>query len=129
MKTILKISNALLLLGIILLACHLGSPSARGRVELGDNPANEFIRGDANDDGVVILSDPIRILSMLFQGGGNLYCEDSADANDDGEINLTDPILILQTLFDGNVGGISAPYPYRGFDPTSDDMHCKDFEG
>ena len=88
-----------------------------------------FVRGDANDDGVVNLSDPIRILSMLFQGGGNLYCEDSADANDDGEINLTDPILILQTLFDGNVGGISAPYPYRGFDPTSDDMHCKDFEG
>ena len=88
-----------------------------------------FVRGDANDDGVVNLSDPIRILSMLFQGGGNLYCEDSADANDDGEINLTDPILILQTLFDGNVGGISAPYPYRGFDPTSDEMHCKDFEG
>ena len=88
-----------------------------------------FVRGDANDDGLVNLSDPIRILSMLFQGGGNLYCEDSADANDDGEINLTDPILILQTLFDGNVGGISAPYPYRGFDPTSDDMHCKDFEG
>jgi len=88
-----------------------------------------FVRGDANDDGVVNLSDPIRILSMLFQGGGNLYCEDSADANDDGEINLTDPILILRTLFDGNVGGISAPYPYRGFDPTSDEMHCKDFEG
>ena len=88
-----------------------------------------FVRGDANDDGVVNLSDPIRILSMLFQGGGNLYCDDSADANDDGTINLTDPILILQTLFDGNVGGISAPYPYRGFDPTSDDMHCKDFEG
>ena len=87
-----------------------------------------FVRGDANDDGVVNLSDPIRILSMLFQGGGNLYCEDSADANDDGEINLTDPILILRTLFDGNIGGISAPYPYRGFDPTSDDMHCKDFE-
>jgi len=88
-----------------------------------------FVRGDANDDGVVNLSDPIRVLSMLFQGGGNLYCEDSADANDDGVINLTDPILILRTLFDGNVGGIIAPYPYRGFDPTPDELLCKDFEG
>ena len=57
MKTILKISNALLLVGIILLAGHLGSPSARGRVELGDNPANEFIRGDSNDDGILNISD------------------------------------------------------------------------
>ena len=66
---------------------------------------------------------------MLFQGGGSLYCEDSADANDDGVINLTDPILILRTLFDGNLGGIIAPYPYRGFDPTPDELLCKDFEG
>ena len=88
-----------------------------------------FVRGDANDDGVVNLSDPIRVLSMLFQGGGSLYCEDSADANDDGVINLTDPILILRTLFDGNVGGIIAPYPYRGFDPTPAELLCKDFEG
>ncbi len=68
MKTILKISNALLLLGIILLAGHLGSPTARGRVELGDNPANEFIRGDANDDGILNISDAVFTLSFLFIG-------------------------------------------------------------
>ena len=87
-----------------------------------------FLRGDTNDDGVVNLSDPVRVLSVLFQGSGALYCEDAADANDDGTINLTDPILMLRTLFDGTAG-ISAPYPYRGFDPTPDELHCKDFEG
>ena len=87
-----------------------------------------FLRGDTNDDGVVNLSDPVRILSVLFQGSEALYCEDAADANDDGTINLTDPILMLRTLFDGTAG-ISAPYPYRGFDPTPDELHCKDFEG
>lgn len=124
MKTILKISNALLLLGIILLACHLGSPTARGRVELGDNPANEFIRGDANDDGILNISDAVFTLSFLFIGDEQPECLTATDANDDGAANITDVILLLNFLFMGS-DAPAAPFPEPGEDPTPD-LGCRE---
>ncbi len=100
-KTLYNTVNAFLLLGILLLAYHLNSPSARGRVEFGDNPVNDFIRGDSNDDGELNVSDAVFTPAFLFIGDEQPECLAANDTNDDGEINITDVIRTLNFLFLG----------------------------
>ena len=69
------------------------------RAELGPGayrpPGVRFIRGDANSDGKVNLSDAICALSFLFLGEGPCAaprCLSALDADDTGTILLSDPI-------------------------------------
>jgi hypothetical protein len=90
----------------------------------GAGPAEpaRFRRGDADGDGRVTISDPIRVLGRLFLGGEPLACEDAADSDDDGALNLTDPIAVLRYLFQGGEPP-RAPGPEKcGADPTEDDL-------
>ncbi|MBN1443168.1 MAG: hypothetical protein JXA90_10685 [Planctomycetes bacterium] len=81
-----------------------------------------FRRGDADDSGSVNLTDAIRILQALFQGGQQPACPDSADADDSGQVNLTDAVNILQHLFQGG-GAPAPPGPTDcGEDPTDDTL-------
>jgi hypothetical protein len=80
-----------------------------GRIVAGSDSG--FIRGDADGNRQMEISDPIRILGRLFLGDPPISCEDAADANDDGEIDLTDPIFILDRLFRG---GDALPPPGPG---------------
>ncbi len=82
-----------------------------------------FVRGDANDDGGVNLSDAIYTLEYLFQGGPVPACEDAADVNDDADLNLSDAVYLILHLF---VSGAppAAPYPDAGLDPTPDGVRC-----
>jgi hypothetical protein len=84
----------------------------------------KFIRGDANDDGITNISDPITVLRYLFQGSSSLNCENSGDMNDDGVLNITDPIGLLGYLFQGGFTPPPAPFPDCGTDPTYDDVTC-----
>jgi hypothetical protein len=87
----------------------------------------EFLRGDANTDGTLSISDGLAIRRFLFNGDRPPTCLDSADANDDGQINVTDYIMILNHLF---LGGPPLPEPFEtiGFDPTTDDrIHCAEY--
>lgn len=79
-----------------------------------------FLRGDANNDGRVDLSDPIAVLLHLFDTNP-LSCPDAADANDDGDLNLGDPVFLLGYLF-AEEQAPSAPWPGCGEDPTDDDL-------
>ena len=58
-----------------------------------------FVRGDANIDRLLDISDPVKILLYLFVGDGPLSCEDAADANDDGQIDVSDAVTLLNALF------------------------------
>jgi len=87
-------------------------------------PRDAFIRGDANRDGKVSITDPLVTLAYLFRAGGVPRCEDGADADDDGRITITDAITILQYLF---LGGAILPAPgtaYPWYDPTPDSLTC-----
>jgi hypothetical protein len=84
--------------------------------------AGTFIRGDANLDGVLNITDPVRTLNGLFAGQG-IPCEDASDANDDGRVNITDPVATLGHLFQG-ASAPPAPFPDPGPDPTPDDLTC-----
>lgn len=82
-----------------------------------------FVRGDANGDLAVDISDPIAVLWRLFAGGPELPCDDAADANDDGSVDLSDAARIVAFLFRA---GPEAPPPAGacGLDPTPDALAC-----
>lgn len=87
-------------------------------VEFGVLETGRFIRGDANLDGTVDVSDPLRVLLHLF-GGMPLECEDAGDANDDELLNLTDVLSILGYLFQQGPPPPS-PFPDPGTDPGAE---------
>jgi hypothetical protein len=82
-----------------------------------------FLRGDANGDETVDISDPQRTLNHLFLGSGQPACFDAADANDDGTLNIADAIFTLAYLFSSG-SAPSPPFPAAGLDPTEDAMGC-----
>jgi len=88
--------------------------------------AVDFIRGDANSDGVLTISDAYASLSVLFLGRENLECSSAGDANVDGSLNIADPVYSLTNLF---LGGqpLLAPYPSAGPDPTPDSISCETY--
>ncbi|MGE3164118.1 MAG: proprotein convertase P-domain-containing protein [Planctomycetota bacterium] len=88
-------------------------------------PSPRFLRGDANSDGLVDISDPIAVLSSLFSSPPLvLVCADAADANDSGTMNIADAITLLSFLFQGSPSQFPLPFPTCGTDPTSDMLGC-----
>ena len=79
----------------------------------------KYIRGDANSDGTLDLSDGVYILQFLFLGGPGLECPESGDVNDDDKGDLSDAVFLLQFLFLGGAR-IPAPHPDPGVDPDGD---------
>ena len=83
----------------------------------------EFVRGDANADTRVDITDAIRLLEHLFRGGVDVACPDAADANDDGMKDVSDVVMMLLRLFRAG-----APFPdptgVPDVDPTADDLFC-----
>jgi hypothetical protein len=59
-----------------------------------------FVRGDANDDGVVGLADAMATLQWLFQGGAPV-CGEAADFDKNGEVAMNDAVALLQYLYQG----------------------------
>jgi hypothetical protein len=70
----------------------------------------DFVRGDANADSTVNITDPIFVLLYLFRGGTCPTCLDSADADDNGAVQITDAIVLLNCLFGGG-GPLPPPTP------------------
>lgn len=87
------------------------------------DPPPRFVRGDANGDGVVDLSDPVRTLLHLF-GGVAVDCEDAADADDDEGVSLTDAVYLLEFLFRGGSAPL-APFPGADVDPDGEGLGCE----
>ena len=87
-------------------------------------PAPQFIRGDSNLDGVVNISDGVKIVRHLF-AGAPASCQDALDANDDGRLNVTDAIRVLDFLYRGGRAPL-APYPAQGRDASdTDELGCE----
>ena len=82
-----------------------------------------FLRGDANDDGLIDLGDPISLLEYLFGGGDAPSCASAADVNDDDMINMADPIFELGYLF-ADMPAPAAPFPACGVEVTPGTLTC-----
>jgi hypothetical protein len=72
-----------------------------------------FIRGDANGDGAVDVSDPVFLLRHLFGAGDPPLAWRAGDGNKDETITIADPVYVLQYLFDDGAPP-SAPFPDAG---------------
>ena len=84
--------------------------------------SNEYLRGDANADGQVDVSDAVRTFIMLFSGGAAPACADASDSNDDGRVDVSDGIFLLRWLFTAG-DEPSAPGALNcGSDPTEDPL-------
>jgi hypothetical protein len=89
-----------------------------------DPPLGTFLRGDANGDSVLDISDAVSTLLQLFTSFvPPAPCDDAADSNDDGALSLTDAVYSLGFLF---AGGPAPPAPFGacGKDGTADDLSC-----
>jgi hypothetical protein len=92
----------------------------------GGPPASAFVRGDANRNGGVDLSDGIAILQYLFTGSSPLVCEDHGDVDDNGRLETADALRLVEFLFLEGAPP-AAPFPDPGLDPTTGDAHgCGD---
>ena len=87
--------------------------------------ASQFLRGDANGDGAIDISDGITTLQYLFNCGDDcpLVCDDAADYDDNGVVEMADAILTFGFLFQGGEEPES-PYPNAGVDSTEDGLSC-----
>jgi plastocyanin len=83
-----------------------------------------FLRGDAQTDGAIDLTDVYSLLEFLFLGEAARACPDALDANDDGAVDISDPIYLIFFLFDA---GPPPPKPrvVPGADRTDDDLLCR----
>lgn len=87
-------------------------------------PTGEFLRGDANDDAVVDLSDALTLLGHLFIGDPeHPACPRSLDVDGGGTIELTDAIFLLGALFLGTAE-IPDPYPACGPGIEVGELEC-----
>jgi hypothetical protein len=71
-----------------------------------------YVRGDSNIDGLIDLSDALKVLFHLFAGAA-LRCEDAADADNNELLEVTDAVRILSFLFQRGAPP-PAPYPLPG---------------
>ena len=84
-----------------------------------------FIRGDANDDSMVNLTDAIFILSHLFMGGQGPACLAAADSTGNRSLDLSDSVFLLNFLFNGG-DAPPAPFPECGpYEARDDDLPCE----
>lgn len=88
----------------------------------------QFIRGDANGDQSVDISDAVLILLHLFLGAPASECEKSEDGDDNGILGVTDAVRILDYLF-LSAPPLPAPNGVCGVDPTEDALLCESYAG
>jgi len=83
-----------------------------------------FVRGDANEDGRIDLTDAIFIFKHVSLQGQSPRCQDAEDVDDNGDIEETDGKILLNYLFLGGPPPES-PFPEMGKDPTLDNLACQ----
>lgn len=98
-----------------------GEIRGKGIIQPGDV---EFVRGDANGNGKVNLTDAILLANNIFAGRHVFFdCDDMLDANDDGNLDASDPVTIINWFYlDGPV--IPEPFDVCGLDTTPDGLAC-----
>ncbi|HNR98348.1 MAG TPA: hypothetical protein PKX48_02890 [Planctomycetota bacterium] len=83
-----------------------------------------FIRGDANQNLELDLSDVIYMLNARWMRPGRPPCLDACDVNDDGKLDVADPIYLLSYLF-GKGPRPPVPGLVPGIDWTPDSLDCE----
>lgn len=79
-----------------------------------------FVRGDADGDGRLSVSDAVRaVLALVGSVDLDTRCPQAADADASGRLDVSDPITLLRFLF---LNGSPPPAPFPGCGPGPDDF-------
>ena len=104
------------------------------QVEIVEVEERAFVRGDANEDSRVDISDVIFTLYFLYIQhllNKTPNCDDAVDSNDDGNLDMSDILKTLHYIFLG-MEPPAPPSPGENaicdFDPTPDDLSCGMFK-
>ena len=76
---------------------HVTLPNETSGIDF--NLPSLFIRGDANGDGVINVSDAVHLINYLFISGPAPQPLAAGDANSDGLVNITDVVYLINYLF------------------------------
>ena len=60
-----------------------------------------FIKGDANGDGVVTITDAVAVVNKILGNASENFNESAADVNGDGVITITDAVGIVNIILNG----------------------------
>ncbi len=95
----------------------------------GEPDTTLFLRGDTTQDGVLNITDAVKIFGILFLGDPDIACQEAKDVNNDGDINITDGIRILGFLFLGQPAPEAPGHESCGADPddpgSAADLGCE----
>ena len=104
------VQNTVTVNGNNIAPCNLGTAEVTIVFEVCPHAqGGRFVRGDANSDGNVNVTDAVSMANALFRGGEQPPCASWADSNADSAFNLTDAIHLLRYLFQG---GDPPPMPF-----------------
>jgi hypothetical protein len=66
----------------------------------------QYVCGDANNDGLVNITDAVFLIQYIFAGGAAPDPLCLGDANGDGLVNITDAVYLIQWIFAGGAGPV-----------------------
>lgn len=99
------------------------APSALIDGEIAFTAIPDYLRGDANEDGTLSITDAVVILEMLFFGMAPGSCPRTSDANSDGVRDIADVIALLDALILSSAP-LPPPFPTCGTDPFTSVFVC-----
>ena len=103
---------------------------AHGGVDLGADEIvtdqTPFIRGDADQDGIITTGDLILLQCVLYSTC-TTDCEDALDWDDDDKLTLADYVLCQDFLYSSGPPP-PPPYPNCGPDPFCNEFICEDHD-
>ncbi len=59
-----------------------------------------FVPGDANDDGLVNVTDIVATVNFIMEKPSDDFKKDAADLNGDGDINVTDIVMMVKIIME-----------------------------
>ncbi len=97
-----------------------------GTLVLNPQSVLDFIRGDANGDGVPNVADVIWELQEIFNSGPQGTCNDSKDCNGDSLFDVGDPIWLISYIF---TNGAAPPSPFPTCGNAGEPQDCEVYNG
>ena len=93
----------------------------------GEAPLPVFLRGDANGDGRLDVSDAVKSLRVLFAADPT-DCAEALDVNRDGKLDISDSVYLLAYLFRAGPPP-PWPFPFPGSVTPAQSLGCERVPG